>query len=379
MSFSQRTNWDLEENEFAQRVRQMRSAGRVAADLTRSNPTECGFVYDAEKLLAPLADAGALLYEPAPLGMLRAREAVANYYACHGAQVAPDRVCLTTSTSEGYSWLFRVLCDVGDEVLIARPSYPLFEFIARLDGVRLVEYPLAYSDGWHMDVAGIEAMVTERTRAVVVVHPNNPTGNFVSEAEREALDAMCARSGLALIVDEVFLDYAHEGVEARSFASGEMRALTFVLSGLSKVCALPQMKVSWVVACGPEERVRRAMERMEIVADTFLSMNAPMQFALEGWLQGRGEMQQEVRARVQENLRVLDELLVGIDVTKLALDGGWSVVLRTPVGSEFVERGLGCGVIVQPGEFYGLPESRVVLSLLTPADEWRRGLTLLLK
>jgi alanine-synthesizing transaminase len=383
MRFSERTSWDLRENNFARAVRESRGAGRIIADLTVSNPTECEFAYDAETLLAPLRDARAMVYEPNALGMRRGRDAVAAYYADLGAQVSASQVCLTTSTSEGYSWLFRVLCDAGDDVLIARPSYPLFEFIARLDGVRLVEYPLVYSDGWHLDVAGMEALITERTRAVIVVHPNNPTGNFAGEAERAALDELCARRGLALIVDEVFLDYPLEGVKAVSFAAGEAeneaKALTFLLSGLSKVCGLPQMKVSWVVARGPEASVQDAMERLEVVADTFLSVNAPMQFALGAWLEGRENLQAQIRARVRENLRLLDERLAGTDVSRLAMEGGWSVVLRVPRESHFVERALERGVVVQPGEFYGLGEGRIVLSLLTPKDEWMRCLALLLE
>jgi alanine-synthesizing transaminase len=377
MRFSERTDWELGENEFARAVREARAAGRELVDLTVSNPTACGFGYDAAALLRPLSDARAMLYEPDALGMVRGREAVAGYYAEVGARVGMERVCLTTSTSEAYSFLFRLLCDVGDEVLIARPSYPLFEFIARLDDVRLVEYPLLYdpvsAQGWHVDFHALEAAVTERTRAVVVVHPNNPTGNFASEAERAALEELCARRRLALIVDEVFLDYAMEGVEARSFAVGESRALTFVLSGLSKVCGLPQMKVSWIAACGPDAMVRDAMARLEVVADTFLSVNAPMQFAMGEWIDGRGVMQREIRERVAGNLRVLDEKLCGTMVSRLAVQGGWAVVLRVPRG-RFVEEALERGVIMQPGEFYGLPEGRIVLSLLTPVEEWVRGL-----
>jgi alanine-synthesizing transaminase len=390
MKFSERTNWDSAENDHARALRESRAAGRVVADLTRSNPTECGFSYDVSTLLAPLAHPGAAMYEPEARGMLRARKAVARYYFEAGAVVDVESICLTTSTSEAYSWLFRVLCDADDEVLIARPSYPLFDFIARLDNVSLAEYPLHYSDGWHMDVAGLERLVTRRTRAVIVVHPNNPTGNFVASAERLALDAMCARRGIALIVDEVFLDYSLPGVEAwpsvnalqaidaRSFAVYQPQALTFVLSGLSKVCGLPQMKISWLAACGPKPLVSAAMERLEIVADTFLSVNAPMQYALATWLPARGAIQREIRERLQRNLQALDEALIGTEVSRLVFEGGWTVVLRTPHGSGFAQRALERGVVVQPGELYGLRESRVVLSLLTPPLEWSRGLSLML-
>jgi len=380
MKFSTRTNWNLGENDFATAVREKRATGAELLDLTVSNPTACGFEYHAEALLRPLSDARALLYEPDPLGMVRGREAVAAYYRDAGAQVATERICLTTSTSEAYSFLFRLLCNADDEVLIARPSYPLFDFIARLDDVKLVEYPLLYDAGWHIDFHALESSVTARTRAIVVVHPNNPTGNFASNAERVALEEMCARLGVALIVDEVFLDYGLEGIEARSFALGKSNALTFVLSGLSKVCGLPQMKVSWIVAIGPDDTVQRAMERLEVIADTFLSMNAPMQFALPQWLTHRRALQQEIRNRVQENLAVLDARLQGTTANRLELQGGWAAVLRVPRyvgGKPFVDAALERGVIVQPGEFYGLPDGRAVLSILTPVSEWERGVAAL--
>ena len=380
MAFSKRTDWNLAENDFARVVREARALGRELFDLTVSNPTACGFEYDSEGLLAPLSDARALLYEPEALGMVRGREAVVGYYRDAGTEAGVERVCLTTSTSEAYSFLFRLLCDPGDEVLIARPSYPLFEFLAEMDDVRLVEYPLLYDpgseQGWHVDLHAVEEACTERTRAVVVVHPNNPTGNFASETERAALQEFCARRGLALIVDEVFLDYAVEGVEARSFAVGKCEALTFVLSGLSKVCGLPQMKVSWIVAAGPGAAVTDAMARLEVIADTFLSMNAPMQFALPSWLAERALMQEQIRQRVRENLAVLDARLVGTQASRLAMQAGWAAVLRVPrhvAGKTFVEAALENGVVVQPGEFYGLPEGRVVVSLLTPTDVWARG------
>jgi alanine-synthesizing transaminase len=380
MNFSTRTNWDLAENDLAIAVRAARASGNELLDLTVSNPTACGFAYDAETLLKPLSHPESLHYEPDPLGMTTARAAVAQYYRDAGADIAVERICLTTSTSEAYSFLFRLLCNPGDEVLIARPSYPLFDFIARLDDVRLVEYSLLYDHGWHIDLHSLEQSITPRTRAIVVVHPNNPTGNFASDAERTALESLCARYDLALIVDEVFLDYPLEEMAPRSFAAGQSQALTFVLSGLSKVCGLPQMKVSWIAATGPEDVVARAMSRMEVIADTFLSMNAPMQQALPHWLAGREELQQQIRTRMQGNLAALDARLPGTQANRLDMQGSWTVVLRVPrtvKGSPFAEAALEQGVVVQPGEFYGLPAGRAVLSLLTPPAIWARGLALL--
>lgn len=379
MRFSQRTGWEAGENEFSVRLREARVAGELL-DLTVSNPTACGFAYDEAALLQPLSEPKALLYEPEPLGMWSAREAVAAYYREVGAEVALDRLCLTTSTSEAYSYLFRLLCDAGDEVLVASPSYPLFDYIARLDDVRLVEYPLLYDGGWLIDLHTLREKITSRTRAVIVVHPNNPTGHFCSQSERKALESLCAERGLTLIVDEVFLDYALPGVEARSFAAGESTALTFVLSGLSKVCALPQMKCSWIAASGPEREVSTAMERLEIVADTFLSMNAPVQHALPSWLAGRRHVQGQIRERMRRNLEAMDAALAGSACERLAMDGGWTAVLRVPRtvgGVEFADAALRSGVVVQPGEFYGLPQGRVVVSLLTPEAAMRDGMRVL--
>jgi aspartate/methionine/tyrosine aminotransferase len=350
-------------------------------DLTASNPTQCGFTYDAN-LLADLSAKSAFYYDPDPRGMRNAREAVCGYYADHGARVNTEQVALTTSTSEGYSWLFRLLCDPGDEVLIAQPSYPLFDLLATIDDVKLVPYALLYdpggSHGWCLDLHSLRQRVTSRTRAIVVVHPNNPTGHYTPQAERAALSELCRERGLALIVDEVFLDYSFAGNASgelvRSFARGEQTALIFVLSGLSKVAALPQMKASWIACLGPETLQNEAMRRLEIIADTFLSMNAPVQHALPGWLAGRHAIQRQLRDRVQQNLQALDEALASQhQIARLACEGGWYATLRTPpfatgeaLAVRLLER---CGVAVHPGSFFGFAEAnRLVVSLLpTPA------------
>jgi aspartate/methionine/tyrosine aminotransferase len=370
-------------------------SGLPLLDLTASNPTHCGFTYDA-KLLADLSAESASLYDPDPRGMLAARKAVCGYYADHGAEVDPDQIVLTTSTSEGYSWLFRLLCDPGDEVLIAQPSYPLFDLLATIDDVNLIPYALLYdpggSHGWSLDLHTLRQRITLRTRAIVVVHPNNPTGHYTSQTEREALSELCRERGLALIVDEVFLDYPFAGDAseemAQSFAQGEQKALTFVLSGLSKVAALPQMKASWIVCLGPED-VRsdiqnEAMRRLEIIADTFLSMNAPVQHALPGWLAGRHAIQQQLRDRVQRNLQTLDHALMSQhEITRLACDGGWYATLRTPSfasGEELAVRLLEkSGVAVHPGSFFGFAEqNRLVVSLLPRPDVFAEGIAALI-
>ena len=254
-----------------------------------------------------------------------------------------------------------------------------------LENVVLREYPLLHdpgcagndSDGWVIDLHALEASITPKSRAIIVIHPNNPTGNFVSEGERDALLLLCERYGLALIADEVFLDYSLHSPKPHSFATVKGNAFCFVLSGISKVCGLPQMKVSWIAVCGAEAVLREVMPRLELVADTYLSMNAPIQLAVPAWLAGRAQIQEQILQRMRSNLHVLDERLKGSSAQRLPIQGGWTTVLRVPRtvgGKPFVFAALENGVLVQPGEFYGLPEGRAVLSLLTPPDVWKAGL-----
>ena len=381
--FSSRTSWDGSESSYAAAVREARASGRRVYDLTISNPTRCGFSYDADALLGPMVDARALVYDPDPQGLMVAREAVAKYYADHGAKVSAANLVLTTSTSESYSFLFRLLCDPGDEVLVAQPSYPLFDFLADLDDVRLRPYPLFYDHGWWIDFAELERAITPRTRAVIVVHPNNPTGHWTSPGERELLETVCARHGLALIVDEVFLDYPlRESTSARSFACGEHPVLTFVLSGLSKVAGAPQMKAAWVATLGPDRWRDEALGRLEIVADTFLSMNAPVQLAMPSWLAARGPIQAQILERAGANLaflrQIADQAPSGLHL--LEVDAGWSAVLSLPgcVGeidcAERLVREL--DVILHPGDFYGMSEkTRLVVSLIGQLDDFQSGIS----
>jgi alanine-synthesizing transaminase len=389
--FAKRTEWTGEGTTWSRALEACHRSGTPILDLTASNPTQCGFSYDAH-LLADLSAENAVLYEPDPRGMLHAREAVCGYYADHGARVDAGQVVLTTSTSEGYSWLFRLLCDPGDEVLIGQPSYPLFDLLATIDDVKLTPYGLLYdpggSHGWSLDLHALRERMTPRTRALVVVHPNNPTGHYTLKAEREALSELCLEHALALIVDEVFLDYPlgrdASAELARSFARGDQNSLTFVLSGLSKVAALPQMKASWIVCLGPEEVRNEAMRRLEIIADTFLSMNAPVQNALPGWLAARHSMQRQIRDRVRENLQTLDRALaLQHKIARLVCDGGWYATLRTPpfaTGEALAVRMLEtCGIAVHPGSFFGFAEqNRLVVSLLPKPEVFAEGIAALI-
>ncbi len=379
IAFSKRTAWDTTETALAKALRELQQSGGPVLDLTASNPTRCGFNYDADSLLAPLANPSALDYDPNPRGMLHAREAICRYYAEHRASLDPEQIFLTTGTSEAYSFVFRMLCDSDDEVLIAQPSYPLFDFIAELDDVRLVPYPLIYDHGWQMDEQSIRQRITSRTRAIVLVNPNNPTGHFTKPWEREMLEGLSREHGLSLIIDEVFLDYSFDSsAAAPSFAQGEAGVLTFVLSGLSKVAGLPQMKAAWIACLGPQAERRQAQDRLEVIADTFLSMNAPVQWALPHWLATRAGIQNQIRARVRENLAALDEILAAQTLaSRLALEGGWCAVLRIPSIHHDEKTAMALlaeGVSVHPGYFFGFLESGwLVISLLGLANDFRRG------
>src|SRR5579863_6715897 len=265
--FSRRTSWSLTPNAFTQAQQELRAAGREVLDLTISNPTRAGLHYDSETILQSLMNSAAMDYDPQPKGLRSAREAVAGYYRERREEVNPESLLLTSSTSEGYSYVFRLLCNPGDEVLVPRPSYPLFEFLADLQDVKLVPYPLLYDHGWQIDFPSLHKAVNHRTSAVVVVHPNNPTGSFVAESERIELNNFCREHKLALLVDEVFLDYDHQGAMRPSFATNR-EVLTFTLSGVSKISGLPQMKLAWIATSGPGEAVSAALARMEIIADT---------------------------------------------------------------------------------------------------------------
>jgi alanine-synthesizing transaminase len=380
--FSRRTAWDTTETEWARRLREKRASGLPILDLTVSNPTGCGFEYDAEAVLGPLRDPGALQYDPDPRGLPVARAAVASYYADHGVQVDPGQIMLTTSTSEAYSFVFRLLCDPGDEVLIAQPSYPLFDFLAALDDVTLVPFPLFYDFGWHLDPEALRQRITPRSKAIVLVHPNNPTGHFTKAAERGVLEELCAEYGLALIVDEVFLDYPLDSsVTVPSFAAGEHTVLTFVLSGISKTAALPQMKAAWLACLGPSEELRPALDRLEVISDTFLSMNAPTQHALPHWLADRAGLQTQIRQRTRANLDALDVVLRNSQtVSRLLVEAGWYAVLRIPSEGDDEATALQLlkhhNLAIHSGRFFGLNGSGwIVASLLAQTREFCNGIS----
>jgi aspartate/methionine/tyrosine aminotransferase len=385
--FARRTEWRLFQNRFSLALSEARILGRKLLDLTVSNPTQCGLDFDSEAILGSLSRPESLIYDPQPQGLLNARRAVAEYYdgkSPDANSVSPEQIFLTTSTSEAYSYLFRLLCDPGHEVLVPRPSYPLFDFLADIQDVKLHRYDLFYDHGWHIDVGGLSGAVTERTRAILIVNPNNPTGSFVHDTELLHLQTLCAERDLALISDEVFLDYEVE-TKAQFSAAAVPDCLSFALSGLSKICCFPQMKVAWMVVSGPEELRRDAHQRLEVIADTYLSPNAPVQHALSDLLRQKTNIQPQLTKRIRSNLEFLDEELRGVrQVQRLRVEGGWYVVLRVPerqsdedLAIDLIEK---AGVVVHPGHFYDFQsDGYLVLSLITPNSVFEEGVRAVLK
>ena len=381
MRTSSRLPGSLAPNAFSAALAELRRGGAPLLDLGISNPTACGFAYPEGSIREALAQPGVLSYRPDPSGPLAAREAVARW---HGHGTRPDEVFLAASTSEAYAWLFKLLGDPGDHVLVPSPSYPLFEWLARLEGLEARPVPAFLHERWCLDLQGLEEACTPRTRAVVVVNPNNPTGQRLSVQEWEGLTAFCARRGLALLVDEVFADYALEpvpGTLPTVLEAGEAPCPVFLLSGLSKIAALPQVKLGWMLLKGPARAYR---EPLAFLADQYLSVSASAAVAAPALLALAPALQAQIKARLRANLAALDAALrAHPGLSRLPVEGGWSVLLRRPA----VDDDEACTLrllreqhlVVQPGHFFDIPsEGYLVLSLLTPEDAWEKGLARLL-
>jgi alanine-synthesizing transaminase len=375
--FSSRLDWNLAANPLSRLLQEKRAAGAAILDLTEGNPTAAGIVYPTEAILAAMADGRSLRYEPSAAGMLVARTAVSGYY---GGRVDPQRILLSASTSEGYAMAFKLLADPGDEVLAPRPSYPLFEFLAALESVRVVQYPLVYDGGWRVDFDALSRLITARTRAIVLVNPNNPTGSFMKRAELARLLGICRERQLAIISDEVFSDYGigDDARRVRSLVDTE-DVLTFCLSGLSKIAGLPQLKLGWMVSSGPRTARDEAYRRLELIADTYLSVGTPVQWAAAALLDTRGDVQRQIGGRVEGNLQFLrGEIGAGSPWRVLEVEGGWYATIRAPrirSEEEWVLTLLAeDGVLVQPGFFFDFEsEAFLVVSLLTPPEIFCTG------
>jgi alanine-synthesizing transaminase len=355
----------------------LRARGIHVDDLTQSNPTRAALQYP-EDLLAPLGSPAGLEYAPQALGLLSAREAVAADFARRGCAVSPDRIALTASTSEAYGWLFKLLCDPGDDVLVPAPSYPLFEHLTTLEAIGATTYPLDYHDGWQIDVDAVRRLITRATRAVLVVSPNNPTGSFVRLNELQELDEICAERGLVLISDEVFADYAL-AQPAPPSALAASRSVVCVLGGLSKTVGLPQAKLAWVAFGGPEGPLSEMLAAFELIADTYLSVSTPLQVALPALLARGAGVRRQIQQRIASNLAFLqDAVRATPSISLLRVDGGWSAVLQVPryrsEESLMLDLLTADHVLVHPGYFYDFPrEAYVVISLLTPPDTFARA------
>ncbi|HXG00396.1 MAG TPA: pyridoxal phosphate-dependent aminotransferase [Bacteroidota bacterium] len=382
--FSSRTEWPLSANRLSLLLEERRKQGKPVLDLTVSNPTDVGLEYPSQEILSALSKPEVLSYRPHPLGALHAREAVAAYYRARGVRLPADRIVLTASTSEAYGWLFMLLCEARDSVLVPIPSYPLFEHLARLHDVELRPYHLRYDGAWHIDFESVNQALTERTRACIVVTPHNPTGVFLKKAELEQLNAVAGERGFALIVDEVFGDYAFGEDEDRVVTTATNEAaLTFTLNGVSKSCGFPQMKVGWIVVSGPSALRHEALQRIEMIADTFLSVSTQVQEALADFLRIGESIRAQILRRVKENYMHLRDKLGASAVSVLVAEGGWYAVLRVPrtvSDEEWAVRLLAdAGVYVFPGFFFDFPDSGfLIVSLLTKPDDLSRGVEAIL-
>jgi alanine-synthesizing transaminase len=376
--FASRTNWNLKPNRLAEALERHKSSGRRLLDLSASNPTECGFKYDALAIMRSLCAPASMQYRPDPKGLKSARQAVSDYYAERGEGVAVDDLILTASTSEAYSFIFRLLCNPGDELLIPTPGYPLFDFLADVNDVKLARYPLFYDHGWHIDMHALKQAIMPRTRGIIVVHPNNPTGHFTKPEEIAQLNQICSANRMAIIADEVFLDFALDAAQ-KSFVANT-GALTFTMSGISKISGLPQMKFAWLAVSGPEAEKREAVARLEMIADTYLSMNAPIQLAAPVLLRQRMAFQEQLMARVRANLAELDAQLAKMQhVSRLGVEGGWYAVLRIPATRSDEDLAIDLlekhDVYLHPGHFYDFPkDGYLVVSLITPTQDFSEGL-----
>ena len=370
--FSSRLNWDLRPNRLSALLEEKLRAGTQILDLTESNPTRVGLSYPADDILNALADPRVMRYDPAPRGLAIAREAVSQYYARRFKDVPPSRILMTASTSEAYGYLFKLLTDPGDEILAPRPSYPLFEFLAALESVKILQYPLRYDGAWRIDFEMLERSITSKTRAVVVVSPNIPTGSSVKKDEFERLQSL----GIPIIVDEVFSDYAF--FETKPI---HPQTLTFSLNGLSKIGGLPQIKAGWIAADGPGHE--DALNCLELIADTYLSVSTPSQIALPKLLDAADSVRAQIVIRTAENLRHLCSASANSAMQVLNRESGWCAILQVPRTMTEEERVLSLladhDVLVQPGFYFDFEsEAFLVLSLLTPPEIFAEGLRRLL-
>ncbi len=380
-SLSRRLKWNTPLTPFSEAILQQRQQAGEPLDLTSSNPTAVGLAYPDREIASALSGISSLSYDPQPLGQWEAREAISAYYRERGFAVGPDRIVVTASSSEAYSYLFKLLCDPGDEMLSPRPSYPLFEYLAALDSIRVQPYWLTYDGAWYADLDELDARITDRTRGIILVNPNNPTGNFLKPAEADRLCSLAGDRSLPLISDEVFMDYNLWGSTQPVLSlAGRSDVLSFSLSGLSKSAGMPQMKIGWIVINGPSDQVEAARHGLELIADTYLSVSSPCQLALPQLISLGAGVRSCIRERILRNAQALQDLLQGAPAHPLYTEGGWSSIIQLPQTrseEDWTMRLLTrYGVIVQPGYLFDMPsEPFAVVSLLTPIGTFVEGIT----
>jgi aspartate/methionine/tyrosine aminotransferase len=381
--FSNRLPPHAEINALSRVRARLDAAGVAVADLTESNPTAVGIVYPRD-MLAGLSGSHAMRYAPEPLGLTPAREAIAADYARRGAHVDPRRVVLSASSSEAYSWLFKLLCNPGDAVLVPQPSYPLFEHLTRLEAVRAIPYHLRYHGRWEIDFTSVVDAPPD-ARALLLVSPNNPTGSYVTQAEAQRLAEICRARRWAIVADEVFADHAVDAVSPTTECVMGLDVLSFTLGGASKLLGLPQIKLGWMAVGGAADECRGAIAALEVIADAFLSVNTPVQGAAPMLLAGGGVIRERIRERVLGNLACARALAVDYpSCTLLPVEGGWSLVIRVPalrseesLTLELLEQE---HVLVHPGYFFDFPhEAYIVVSLLPPPDEFAAAFSRVLR
>jgi alanine-synthesizing transaminase len=379
-SYSERLPWSFSLNCFSRLVEEKRKSGVTLVDLTISNPTEVVDDYPHSAIGRAYANVKDFTYRPDPLGARQSRSAIARYHERRNLATSPDQILLTASTSEAYSFLFKLLCNSGDEILAPLPSYPLFEYLAALESAHIVPYRLVYDGSWYIDFANLQQQISPRTRALVVVNPNNPTGSFLKESEAERLLDLAQQRKLPIISDEVFMDYSFEaGADRVQTLIGHDSVLSFSLNGLSKAAGMPQMKLAWIALNGPEEERETARGRLELLLDTYLSVGTPVQRALPDLLDIGEGIQEQIRVRTAQNLKAAHTLLEGSPACCLKCEGGWSAIIQLPrrlSEEEWITRLLDeQHVIVQPGYFFDMEsEAYVVVSLITPPDGFLEGI-----
>lgn len=369
--FSSRTNWNLLPNKLSQLIEERRKQGQLILDLTESNPTKVGLNFKDANILTPFENNSNLIYEPDPKGLIDARVVVSGYYKQRGIDVSPENIILTTGSSEAYSFILKLIADVNDEVLVPIPSYPLLSIISQLNDVSMKHYRLMYDGEWHIDFDSVESAITKKTKAILVIHPNNPTGSYIKRYEYEKLTEIAEKFNLAIISDEVFLDYSivHDEQRLESFA-GANDVLTFTISGISKMLGMPQMKVGWIVVSGSNKQVSIALSRLEMIADTYLSVSIPIQNSLRCWLSQFKQINSEILNRVKHNYSLLETTVEKVpSVTVLIAEGGWNAIIQLPnirQDDEWVEYFIqNSNVLFQPGYFYDFQgDAYLVMSLI---------------